>query len=281
MPSYQDALKINEQYALDNDKEPSAIKILLLHFSRMNSATLLERINEDMDQKTYNNFLRAVDEYVIKHRPIQHITETEYFYGYPFYVNKHVLIPRFETEELVGYTLDLKHEVFNDQDISLVDIGTGSGCLAVTLALEDRHIKSDATDISEDAIAIAKKNAETLKASVTFYQGDLFQPLNGKKYDILVSNPPYIPNGENLEAIIKDYEPHIALYGGIDGLDYYKAILKEAENYLNERYIIAFEHAYDKAKAIKKLCKKYLHNVRIVQKKDLQGKDRMTFAIRD
>ena len=280
MPTYQEALKINEQYAIDNDKEPSAIKILMLHFSKLKSAQLIDRLHTEMDDRTYSYFLKAVDQYVINNRPIQHITETEYFYGYRFFVNNQVLIPRFETEELVAHTLDLKKEYFQDQPVSLLDLGTGSGCLAITMSLEDTSIRSEGTDISEEAIRVAKKNAQSLSAKVSFYHGDLFNPLKGKTYDILISNPPYIPNGEKLEPIIKDFEPHIALFGGDDGLDYYRAIIKQAEQYLNEHYIIAFEHAYDKAKAIKKLVKKYLRNTQIIQKKDLQGKDRMTFIIK-
>ncbi len=281
MPTYQEALKINEQYALDNDKEPSAVKILLLHFSKLSSSQLIEKFTEEMDHNTYQHFLKAVDQYIIKNRPIQHITETEHFYGYQFYVNHQVLIPRFETEELVGYALDFKKTYFGDNPISLIDLGTGSGCLAITLNLEDPSIKSEGTDISEEAVKIAKQNAKKLNANVTFYQGDLYKPINGKKYDMLISNPPYIPNNEEVEPIIKDYEPHIALFGGEDGLAYYRAILKDAENYLNDKYIIAFEHTYDKAKAIKKLCKKYLKDIRIIQKKDMQGHDRMTFIFKE
>ena len=281
MPTYQQALKINEQYALDNEKEPSAIKILLLHYSKLSSAELVQKLQEAMDEVTYKSFLKGVDQYIINDRPIQHITETEYFYGYRFCVNDKVLIPRFETEELVGYTLDYKKEYFKETKISLIDIGTGSGCLAIALALEDSTIHAEATDISSEAIEVAKRNAKHLNANVTFYEGNLYEPLKSKKYDILVSNPPYIPNKEELEPIIKDYEPHIALYGGEDGLDYYRAIIKNAEEHLNDRYMIAFEHAYDKAKEIKKLCKKYLKNVRIIQKKDMQGKDRMTFVFKN
>ncbi len=281
MPTYHEALKINEQYAIDNQKEPSAIKILLLHFTKLKSAQLIDRLHDEMDHRTYLHFLKAVDQYVIKNRPIQHITETEYFFGYRFTVNHQVLIPRFETEELVAYTLDLKKTVFKDKAVSLLDLGTGSGCLAITLSLEDPSIKAEGSDISQEAIEIAQHNATNLSANVVFHQGDLFKPLTGKKYDILISNPPYIPNGEKLEPSIKDFEPHIALYGGEDGLDYYRAIIKQAEHYLNNTYIIAFEHAYDKAKAIKKLAKKYLKGVRIIQKQDMQGKDRMTFIVKN
>ena len=280
MPTYQQALKINEQYAADNGKEPSAIKLLMLHFSCLSSAHLVAKLNDEMDQTTYKKFLRAVDEYIINNKPVQYITENEYFYGYKFNVNSCVLIPRFETEELVTNVLELKNEYFKDRKVKLVDIGTGSGCLAIALALEDKNIEAYGTDISEEALSIAKENNDTLNANVTFYQGDLLQPVIDQKFDILVSNPPYIPNNEEVSPLVKNYEPHIALFGGEDGLDYYRKIIMDAEKILNDRYIIAFEHAYDKAKEIKKLCKKHLKHVRIIQKKDMQGKDRMTFVLK-
>ncbi|MFH5881589.1 peptide chain release factor N(5)-glutamine methyltransferase [Liberiplasma polymorphum] len=280
MPTFQQALKINEQYAIDNNKEPSAIKLLMLHFSCLNSANLVAKLNDEMDEGTYKKFLRAVDEYIINNKPVQYITENEFFYGYKFNVNNCVLIPRFETEELVTNVLELKNEYFQERKVKLVDIGTGSGCLAIALALEDQTIEAHGTDISEEALAVAKENNDTLHANVTFYHGDMLEPVNNQKFDILVSNPPYIPNGEHVAPLVKDYEPHIALFGGEDGLDYYRKIIIGAESILNDRYIIAFEHAFDKSKEIKRLIKKYLKNIRIIQKKDMQGKDRMTFVLK-
>ena len=281
MPTYQEALSINEQYALDNDKEPTAVRILLMNFSGLSGAELLARMQDMMQADMYQRFRNAVDAYVIEHKPTQHITECEHFYGYRFGVNENVLIPRFETEELIGYLLDYKAELFGDTPVRVADIGTGSGCLAITLALEDENIEAHATDISEPALKVARQNSENLGANVTFHAGDMLAPLQGQgTFDILVSNPPYIPNHEHVEALVKNHEPHIALFGGEDGLDYYRAILRQAESIMNGRYIIAFEHAYDKAKEIRKLCKKYLKNTRIIQKKDMQGKDRMTFVLR-
>ncbi len=280
MPTYKEALKINEQYAVDNGKEDSAVKRLLLHFSELDSGDLLLKLDEQMPEEIYNNFLYGVDRYVIKNIPVQHIIGYEYFFGYEFKVNGDVLIPRFETEELVANVLLVYDEVFNGEPVNVVDIGTGSGCLAVTLDVEESNMTVTATDISQDAIEVAKANNESLGGNVTFYKGDLFEPLKGMKFDILVSNPPYIPNDEYVEELVKGNEPHIALFGGEDGLDFYRKIIKDAETILNDRYIIAFEHAYDKAKALKKLITKHLTDVDIIQKKDMQGKDRMTFIIK-
>ena len=108
----------------------------------------------------------------------------------------------------------------------------------------------------------------------------MLKPLKGMKFDILVSNPPYIPNLEYVEDLVIDNEPSVALFGGDDGLDFYKEISKNAESILNDKYIIAFEHAFNKAKQLKKIIKKHIHDVEIIQKKDMQGKDRMTFIIK-
>lgn len=280
MPKYREILRINEQYALDNNKEDSGIKLLLLHFSNMSSAELLLHFEDEMAEQEYQDFLYAVDRYITKNIPVQHITGHENFFGYEFKVNKDVLIPRFETEELVANVLLWYDEVFDGAPVNVVDVGTGSGCLAITLDLEEAQMTVTATDISEQALAVAQENNDTLGAHVTFLLGDLLQPLQGSKFDILVSNPPYIPNDEYVEDLVKGHEPHLALFGGEDGLDFYRAILKDAEPILNEKFIIAFEHAFNKAKDIKKLVKKYFKDVEIIQKKDMQGKDRMTFVVK-
>ncbi len=280
MPTYKDALKINEHYALDNDKEPSAVKLLMLHHANMSSADLLARMDEPMEDDTYQAFLRSVNQYIVDHKPVQYITGTEYFFGHYFCVNRDVLIPRFETEELIGYVLDLKDEYFGDGPVKLLDVGTGSGCLAITLALEDKTIEAHATDISEAAVSVAKDNSDSLVANVTFHHGNLLEPVKSMRFDMLISNPPYIPDDEAVEPLVKNHEPHIALFGGKDGLDYYRAILKDAESILEKRYIIAFEHAYDKADALKRLIRKHLKHVKIIQKQDMQGKDRMTFVLK-
>jgi len=280
MPTYKEALNINEKYAIDNNKEDSAIKRLLLHFSNMDSSELLLNLSEEMPEKSYSEFLYGVDRYIIQNIPVQHIIGYEYFFGYEFIVNSDVLIPRFETEELVANVLEQYDDVFNGAPVNVVDIGTGSGCLAVTLSVEEKGMNVTATDISNEALKVAKENNDSLGGSVKFFQGDMLVPVKDMKFDILVSNPPYIPNDEFVEDLVKSNEPHVALFGGQDGLDFYRQIIMGAESILNDKYIIAFEHAYDKAKELMKLIKKYIKDATIIQKKDMQGKDRMTFIIK-
>jgi len=280
MPTYRDVLRINEKYAVDNFKEDSAVKILLLHFSKMESSELLMKIDEEMPTEIYDEFLFGVDKYIVRNIPVQHITGYEYFFGHKFIVNGDVLIPRFETEELVANVLMMYDEVFDGTKVDLVDIGTGSGCLSVTLDIEEENMTVTATDISEKALTVAKKNNSSLQGNVEFLQGDMLEPLKGRKFDIIVSNPPYIPNKEYVEGLVKDNEPDVALFGGEDGLDFYRIIISGAAELLNEKFIVAFEHAYDKAKELKKIIKKHFKDVQIIQKKDMQGKDRMTFIVK-
>lgn len=280
MPTYKEVLKINEQYALDNNKEDSAVKLLLLHFSKMTSAELLLNMDTEMPEDIYSDFLYGVDQYITKNIPVQHIMGYEMFYGHKFLVNGDVLIPRFETEELVANTLMIYDDVFDGAKVNVVDIGTGSGCLAVTLDIEESNMTVTATDISEKALAVAKANNKALNGNVTFLQGDMLEPLKGMKFDVLVSNPPYIPVGEFVESLVVDNEPHEALFGGEDGLYFYRAILEGAKDILNDRFLIAFEHAFNTSKDLKKLIKTHFDDVEIIQKKDLQGKDRMTFVIK-
>ena len=280
MPTYREALTINEQYALDNNKEDSGVKLLLLHFSKMSSSNLILSMDEEMPEEIYNEFLYGVDRYIANNIPVQHILGYEYFYGHKFVVNGDVLIPRYETEELVANLLMMYDEVFKGETVEVLDLGTGSGCLAVTLDVEEEHMNVTATDISIDALSTAKKNNRNLKGNVTFHQGDWYGPVEGMKFDIIVSNPPYIPVGEYVEELVVENEPSVALFGGEDGLDFYRVIIENAKDHLNDRFIIAFEHAYNTSKALKKIIEKHFNDVEIIQKKDMQGKDRMTFIIK-
>ncbi|QMS85401.1 peptide chain release factor N(5)-glutamine methyltransferase [Candidatus Xianfuyuplasma coldseepsis] len=281
MPSYREILQINEQYAIDNQKESTGIKILLLYFSQMSSTELLLHMDDDMPEEQYQDFLYGVDRYVIRNIPVQHITGEEYFFGYTFEVNEDVLIPRFETEELVANVLLIYDDVFGGQDVRVLDIGTGSGCLAITLDLEEPHMSVTATDISDAALAVAKRNNEKLGANVSFYQGDLTLPVQDQIFDIIVSNPPYIPENEYVEDVVVDHEPSIALFGGEDGLYFYRRIIQQVSSITPDKFILAFEHAFNTAKALRKLIQDHFPDATIVQKKDMQGKDRMTFVIKE
>jgi release factor glutamine methyltransferase len=280
MPSYKEALELANKLTRKKGKETSATKLLLLHFSQLEPTELYLQYENEMPEEVYNNFFKGLDRYLIDNVPTQQIIGYVYFYGHKFDVNNQVLIPRFETEELVVNVLMLYDEYFPNQKINLVDVGTGSGCLAVTLKKEepDRMIVT-ATDISFEALEVAKKNATNLGVEVEFIQGDMLKPLSGRKFDILVSNPPYIPEDEVVDDIIYNNEPHVALYGGNDGLKFYREILENAKAILNEKSIIAFEHGYDKGEEIRNIAKQHFPKAKVYTLKDMQKLDRMTFVI--
>jgi release factor glutamine methyltransferase len=271
-------LKEKEDYALSHGKEPSAVKLLLLHVSDKSNEELLMDLQEEMPIKKQGLFEDLCKQYVEEGYPVQHLIGFEYFFGYPFMVNEHVLIPRFETEELAQHILLYYDEFFDGEQISAVDVGTGSGCLAIAIALEEPNIQMLATDISEEALKVAKQNNDQLGAKVRFVQGDMLKPLMDQRFDLLISNPPYIPNEEYVESLVKDHEPHVALFGGIDGLDFYREIIRNAKAILKPKSMMAFEHAFDKAEELKALILQFFPNADIIQKKDMQGKDRMTFV---
>ena len=140
-------------------------------------------------------------------------------------------------------------------------------------------MKVMASDISFDALEVANKNNSKYSAGVTFLQGDMVKPLYGNKFDIIVSNPPYIPDSEIVDSLVKDNEPNIALFGGNDGLKFYRIIVEDLSKIAKDKFILAFEHGYNKNDEIEALIKTYYPNALVIHKKDLQGKNRMTFAI--
>ncbi len=208
--------------------------------------------------------------------PIQYILKNVNFCGLELYVDKNVLIPRFETEELVENTIKLIKDNFDSMNIKVLDLCTGSGAIGLAIKSKIKEIDLTMSDISNEALLIAKKNSEDLHLPATIISSNLFKNINGK-FDCIISNPPYIRNNEEIEDIVKDNEPHIALYGGADGLDFYRRILSEASNYLNDIFIIAFEIGAEQSKEITKIANNYFNNANISTVKDLSGRDRMLF----
>lgn len=208
-----------------------------------------------------------------KGKPVQYIVGNVDFYDINLLVNKNVLIPRFETEYLVEKTINYAKKLKEPLDI--LDIGTGSGAIAITLA---KHLNSKviATDISEKALEIAQKNAKRNNTKINFKQSDILKSVKGK-FDIIISNPPYISKDETIDPLVKDNEPSLALYADNKGLYFYEEILKNIKPYLKEKSIIAFEIGMTQSKDITKIAQKYLPKVKIITEKDLTGKDRYIF----
>lgn len=211
--------------------------------------------------------------------PIQYLIGDVDFYGYKILVNKNVLIPRFETEGLVEKTIDLLKQ-YKLTNCSLLEIGTGSGCIPIVLKNKLKKLKITSIDISRKALKVAKKNAKLNNADITFIKSDLkkYKPLN--TYSVLISNPPYIGEDEIIDPKCK-YEPQQALYAANKGLDYYYYIIDKYDAYLTDKFIMAFEIGYLQGGVLKEYAKKKFPKAIIKVEKDLANKNRYLFIINE
>lgn len=224
------------------------------------------------DKVSENNFvlIQSMVSRRGKHEPLQYILSETEFYGCKIKVNENVLIPRPETELLVEKII-----IENPSAKTILEIGTGSGAIAIALAKELKHSKITATDISEDAIKVSRTNALENNADIIFNISDVFENVKGK-FDLIISNPPYIPDEEykKLSREIREFEPQNALLAKDNGLYFYKKILEKAKEYLTDNGKIYFEIGYDLAGKIKKYANdKGYKNIEVF--KDLNGFDRM------
>ena len=206
--------------------------------------------------------------------PVQYIIGNVEFYDTLIKVNENVLIPRFETEYLVDKTIKyLSH--LNITNPNILEIGTGSGCISIALK---KHIicEIDAIDISDKAILLAKENAANNNVNINFTTKDIHKFNSNKKYDAIISNPPYVPFNSHVDKKIK-YEPQNAIYAKENGLYFYDLILKKIKNNLNDNYLIAFEIGDKEGQDITNIIKKYFPNAYVLLEKDYNNYDRYIF----
>jgi len=272
--TYESLLRLANKKAREHHKEEEAAKLLLMELSKQTASEFFLNFKKNVDETLQKKYLDALDQYLIHNIPVQHLIGHSYFFGYAFKVNEDVLIPRAETEQLVGHVLYYIDTYFPNQKVNLLDLGTGSGCIGLTLALEEKSLHVTISDISEKALKIASFNNENLHAEATVIQSDLFDSIH-EKFDVIVSNPPYIPDSEIVEDIVQK-EPSVALYGGALGVDFYDRILEQAKSHIHEKAMIAFEHGYQQKEVIYGFARKHFPTGTIIQMKDLAGKDRFT-----
>lgn len=274
--TYRELIQQYSNLLEEKNLNPQDAIFLMLELANKESYDLYLNYDLEVEEGLKYRFIESANR-LLNHEPLQHILGYEYFYGYKFFVNEDVLIPRDETQELVSNVLADIDEYFENPTV--VDIGCGSGAIAIALKKEENKITMLASDISEKALDVARKNAIYNEAEVTFYQGDLLQPFiqQNIKIDVLVSNPPYIKENEVLESSVVDFEPHLALFGGKDGLYFYRKILENAHLVLKEKSMIAFEMGYDQKESLSNLAIQYFPNSRIEVLQDINGKDRMLF----
>ena len=270
-----EALQWASSFLKKANRDENAGELLLRHFTGMSRAQLFANVRDDLQQDQWDVFEKGVHAHV-KGTPVQYIIGSEEFYGRKFIVNEEVLIPRPETEELVYETL----KRINKREVKVVDIGTGSGAIAISLKLEQPSLTVYASDIAEESLKVARENASLLGAEVEFVQGDLLQPFRGQKFDVVISNPPYIPMSdiETMSVVVTEHEPHRALFAGEDGLDFYRRFMLELPEVIASRALVGFEIGVGQGEAVAHLFKKAFVNVKVEVLNDINGKDRMVFA---
>ena len=270
-------------FELYDDREAANIADLVIEH-----VTGFKRIDRITNKKfplnnTQQEMLQQHTTALLKHKPVQYVLHEAWFAGMQFYVDENVLIPRPETEELVAWIVQ-EHKTLHLQNVKILDIGTGSGCIPIALKKQLPTCDIHAADISKGALSTAQKNASTLHAAITFHEVDILDETSRNrlsKFDVVVSNPPYIKQSEEaaMHYNVLKYEPHLALFvPDEDALLFYKAIADFGLQHLTAGGKLFFEINEMLGASVKALLKqKGYSNVEI--RKDMQGKDRMVKAI--
>ena len=247
-------------------------RYILEYITGLNSAQYFIHSEDIIEKNKAEEFFRLIERRS-KRIPLSYVIGTRDFFGLTFKVDENVLIPEQETELLVEEVIKYS------EGKSVLDMCTGSGCIAISIALFGEPSKVAASDISEKALEVARENAKSLKAGeISFIQGDMFENVTDK-FDIIVSNPPYIETGEIDELMpeVRDYIPRLALDGDIDGLKFYRIISKEAVKKLNKNGRIFYEIGYNQSGAVASiLLENGFTDVKIM--KDYSGLDRIVMA---
>ncbi|MDO4614224.1 MAG: peptide chain release factor N(5)-glutamine methyltransferase [Lachnospiraceae bacterium] len=248
-------------------------KALLLGCFHLSLTDYALHMHDEVPDENENTYLELIARRA-EREPVQYILGTAPFLGFDFVVTPDVLIPRFDTEILVEYALGRLHS--GDE---ILDLCTGSGCVIISLLrLGPEGMSGTGSDLSENALLIAEKNAGRLETGVNFVHSDLFEQIDGR-YDMIVSNPPYIRSEEvdRLDREVREYEPRMALDGAGDGLYFYRKIISGADAHLKDSGVLAVEIGYDQGEAVSRLMRESgLKSVCILQ--DLAGRDRVVFG---
>ena len=283
MQTLESLLKKGTTILKDNGLEEAGLDAwLLLEFKTgKNRAYYFAHGDEPVSDETAAEYLTLIGRRA-GHIPVQQLTHQAFFMGYEFYVNENVLIPRQDTETLVELVLNEQ----KDKNISILDMCTGSGCIAVSLKKLGGYACVEGADISEEALKVAKRNSEEIlensdvnssRTGVIFRRSDMFSAFpETERFNVIVSNPPYIPSAviEGLEPEVRDHEPRGALDGTADGLYFYRILAEECAKHLTPGGHVYFEIGYDQGAAVKELLDIHgFKDTRVIQ--DLTGKDRV------
>lgn len=277
MVTYHALLNEGKRRLYEAGSTEQAAMLLLTELCRQKDINLYMELDEQADEEIKSEYLEGLVR-MEAGEPLSYVLGYESFYGYDFIVNENVLIPRPETEELVGLVLSLFDDHFSDRESAVVfDVATGSGAIGITLSLEEPRMDVFASDISREALDVAEQNNANLNGRVVFLEGSMLAPFIERDMhcDVLVCNPPYIPREEKLEKSVADFEPHVALFGGSDGLKFYREVFEKADQVMNPHGVMAFEMGYDQGQRLSALAREHFPQAKIQVHQDLSGKDRM------
>ena len=261
-------------------KEESLARFLLMYILDESPQLFSNSLSEQISKENEEKYFSLIEKHIKEDVPLSHLVGFEYFYDRKYKVTKDVLSPRMETEELIYKVIEYV-KVSNKNNFKILDLCTGSGIIAITLKKELEKVSVDviASDISEEAIEVAKENAQSHDATIKFIKSDIFNNIDDS-FDIIVSNPPYIDRKD--EVTMKDnvlkYDPHLALFAEEEGMYFYRKIIEQANDYLNENGVMFFEIGYDQKDKIIKLADINGYSAEVY--KDINGRDRMAFLVR-
>ena len=261
-------------------KEESLARFLLMYMLDESPQLFSNSFSEQLSQENEEKYFSLIEKHIKEDVPLSHLVGFEYFYDRKYKVTKDVLSPRMETEELIYKVIEYV-KASNKNNFKILDLCTGSGIIAITLKKELSQFSIDvvASDISEEAIKVSKENAQSHDATIKFIQSDIFDNI-ADKFDIIVSNPPYIDRKDEvtMQDNVLKYDPHLALFAEEEGMYFYRKIIEQANDYLNENGVIFFEIGYDQKDKIIKLADLNGYSAEVY--KDINGRDRMAFLVR-
>ena len=261
-------------------KEESLARFLLMYILDESPQLFSNSLSEQISKENEDKYFSLIEKHIKEDVPLSHLVGFEYFYDRKYKVTKDVLSPRMETEELIYKVIEYV-KASNKNKFKILDLCTGSGIIAITLKKELDQVSVDviASDISEEAIEVAKENAQSHNATIKFIKSDIFNNIDDK-FDIIVSNPPYIDRKDEvtMQDNVLKYDPHLALFAEEEGMYFYRKIIEQAKDYLNENGVMFFEIGYDQKDKIIKLADMNGFSAEVYR--DINGRDRMAFLVR-
>lgn len=269
--TYKQIIKEFSNSLYDNDD----LLYLIREVSNLSYSELVFKMDDEIDPSIEQRIKELATKYISEQIPVQYLLGYAYFYGLKLKVNKNVLIPRRETEELVEKVIEYSKEL--SEPLVILDIGCGSGAIGLALKKELPNSAVYLSDISLDALEVAKENAKLLGLDVHFIHSDMLDEIKKMdiKFNIVVSNPPYIDKVSDVDPLVLNNEPHLALFSLDDGVYFYRRILESIDDITLNKAIIGFEHGYNEQGLLKELINNYLPKADIYPYKDLSGNDRI------